>query len=126
MAKLHILELPATYVVTLAMTLQFGLVGAALAWTFRVVVDAAMLFILAGRVSDDAADSVRAVAPAIGVVAAGIVAAALTVSIGPLMARTVVIAATLALLVAVLWRLALNDADRELLMTWARSGRPGG
>lgn len=49
MAILHILELPVYVLALLVFSQQYGIVGAATCWTTRMVIDAILLFILAGR-----------------------------------------------------------------------------
>src|ERR1700730_15903434 len=48
-AKLHIMELPVYSLALVSLTKFHGIEGAAIAWTGRVVIDAAVLFVLAGR-----------------------------------------------------------------------------
>ena len=48
-AKLHLLELPVYVVLLLWLLAEFGIVGAAIAWVLRVVIDALMLFLLADK-----------------------------------------------------------------------------
>jgi len=50
-AKFHLLELP-FYLITLSLALRwYGIVGAAVAWTLRVTLDASLLFVAAGWLS---------------------------------------------------------------------------
>lgn len=48
-AKIHLIELPIHLILVWALVSRFGLVGAALAWSIRVTVDAALLFVAAAR-----------------------------------------------------------------------------
>jgi O-antigen/teichoic acid export membrane protein len=48
-AKLHLLELPAFAALLIAGVHRFGINGAALAWTLRVALDAALLYLTAWR-----------------------------------------------------------------------------
>jgi O-antigen/teichoic acid export membrane protein len=48
-AKLHMMELPLYALALVSLTKFYGIEGAAIAWTGRVVIDAAVLFVLAGR-----------------------------------------------------------------------------
>jgi len=50
-AKLHILELPLQMLLVWWLVGSFEITGAALAWTVRVTVDAALLFVVCGRLS---------------------------------------------------------------------------
>jgi O-antigen/teichoic acid export membrane protein len=47
--KLHLAELPLHIFLVLLLVQRLGLVGAALAWSIRVTIDAALLFVAAGR-----------------------------------------------------------------------------
>jgi O-antigen/teichoic acid export membrane protein len=46
-AKLHVIELPLYVALLIALTACYGIIGAAVAWTARVVVDALLLYALA-------------------------------------------------------------------------------
>jgi len=51
-AKLHLFELPLYLAAVWWLTLRFGITGVAIAWVGRVALDAAVLFVLADRISD--------------------------------------------------------------------------
>jgi O-antigen/teichoic acid export membrane protein len=68
-AAVHLLELVVYLPVLVLLVRAFGIVGAAAAWTLRAAVDAALLMALCRRHA--------AVAPSIGILAAGVTAAAL-------------------------------------------------
>lgn len=52
-AKIHLAEVPVYLVMVVGLVHRFGLPGAAAAWTLRVLLDAALLFVIAGRASAD-------------------------------------------------------------------------
>jgi O-antigen/teichoic acid export membrane protein len=58
-AKLHVIELPLQLLLTMLLVQLWGVVGAALAWSLRVAIDAVVLFFAAPRI----AASVRGVFP---------------------------------------------------------------
>ncbi|MDQ7839622.1 MAG: oligosaccharide flippase family protein [bacterium] len=49
-AKFHVLELPVHVLAAWALIHRWGVTGAAAAWTFRVTLDASLLFLAAGRI----------------------------------------------------------------------------
>jgi O-antigen/teichoic acid export membrane protein len=51
-AKLHLLELPLYVILLAVLVTQWGIKGAAIAWTIRVCVDFSLLIIIAGRTLD--------------------------------------------------------------------------
>lgn len=50
-AKCHLVELPLYLVAVWWLTVHYGVVGVALAWTLRVTLDALLLFVIAGKVT---------------------------------------------------------------------------
>jgi len=77
-AKLHLLELPIYMLVLWWLVRQWGIEGAAIAWTGRVIVDASILFFLAKRFSPSPASHLRRTFVAIMVALLFLVAGALT------------------------------------------------
>ncbi len=51
--KLHLVQLPVYAVLLLVLTLHFGIVGAAIAWSVRAVADAALLYLAAASLFSD-------------------------------------------------------------------------
>lgn len=49
-AKLHLVELPLYYLVLWYLLKNFGIVGAAVAWLFRVALDASVIYLLTGKI----------------------------------------------------------------------------
>jgi O-antigen/teichoic acid export membrane protein len=78
--KLHLIELPLHFALVWVLVSAFGLVGAALAWSIRVTIDAALLFFAAARLghlgyrslSSSGLPALAAGAAVLGLVALGI------------------------------------------------------
>lgn len=69
-AKLHLLELPIYAVALGGLVATFGILGAALAWVTRIVLDTALLFVAAARLAPQHAPALSMIA---GLVAGGLV-----------------------------------------------------
>ena len=118
-AKFHLVELPLHALLTWGLVSTFGVPGAALAWTIRVSVDAALLFAAAGRLS---LLSVRAfvqhrvfrVALLMAVLSA--VGAAVATAVPATGYRAAIMVASLFGFVAVVWRHAFEPSDRTRLV----------
>lgn len=125
-AKFHLLELPIQAVLVWVLVGRWGIAGAALAWTIRTSLDAALLFWAAGRL---AGLSPRVLAEEGVVRTAAIVALALALAVALERSavgageRAAMLAALLGVLVATSWRLALSAADRERLLGAVRTAR---
>lgn len=121
-AKFHLLELPVHVIVAFLLVKKFGVLGAAWAWTLRVVLDTALLVGAAVRLSRPAelVGTVRgAVVTSLGLTALGV---ASDWWAGMWLRHTVLSFAVLAgglLLLSgfMVWRLLLQEQDRVLL--WA-------
>ncbi len=113
-AKLHAIELP-LYVALLwwAMT-RFGLVGAAAAWTARMVADTTALFLLASRVLPEVRGiGMRLLGPVLLAVA---IAAAVRLP-HELLTRAAVCGVVLAVFGSVAWRAVMAADEKRLIMT---------
>ncbi len=120
-AKLNVVELP-LYLVALWLLLRArGIEGAAMAWTLRAVVDAAVLGLLARRASLVDGASLRRTGALLAGAAPLFAAAAL---LPALEARTAVLLAGTAVLAGVAWRLLLSDGERALVRSRVRPARP--
>ncbi len=109
-ARLHALELPA-YLVTLWWLIHAqGIVGAAIAWLARVVVDAAVLFVLAHRRLGGG----RAGAGALAASAVAAIAMVAGCLLPDVRARVVFAALVLGLFVVVAWRFVARPGSRAL------------
>lgn len=125
-AKFHLVELPIHVVVVWLLVSAFGLPGAALAWTIRVVIDFALLFGACFRLR---VVSLRAFAQARtgnGAVLLGLLAGSLLlVSLsGGWDTRTTLAGIALALFCVGSWRFVLDDHDRRALVLALRSISP--
>jgi O-antigen/teichoic acid export membrane protein len=77
--RLHLAELPLHVALTLGLVGAFGLVGAALAWSIRVVVDAGLLFAMASRLDSIPYRSLRT-SGTLGLAVAALVMMALAIA----------------------------------------------
>lgn len=114
-AKLHLLEMPAYVAVLWWLVSEYGVTGAAVAWTLRVSVDALLLFRAAGRLLDAQA----AVARGVGVMSLAALALfgiGAVVAAAGLEAKLLFAGATLTLWVAVGWLHVLRPAERARLL----------
>jgi O-antigen/teichoic acid export membrane protein len=122
-AKVHLAEIPATYLVTWILALQFGVIGAAIAWLGRVALDAGLLFILAGRASRDVALGARAAASAAIIIGLAVLGGALSSTIELLPVRFLVMTLIVCVTLALTWRLSLTSADRTSIASLAQRWR---
>jgi O-antigen/teichoic acid export membrane protein len=122
-AKLHIAEIPATFLITWTLVSQFGLLGAAIAWLTRVVVDSVLLFILAGRVENQIFVGVGEAASALVILVLAILGAAVSSTIEMLPLRIIAIALIIGTSLVLGWRLSLTAGDRTILAAMARRRR---
>src|SRR6266576_57898 len=118
-AKFHLLELPFYGVIGWLLIRQFGVTGAALAWTIRVTLDAALLVAAVWRVSGVSPSRLlgerggRAVAAVAGLGGAG----ALTFVLGSQPeVRYALVFASLAAFGVGVWRFVLDDVERNGLL----------
>jgi len=58
-AKLHLLELPVYLILLWFLVTNFGIMGAAIAWTARVTLDCVLLFLVAGKLLPGSAPGIR-------------------------------------------------------------------
>ncbi|HEY0672862.1 MAG TPA: flippase [Longimicrobiales bacterium] len=115
-ARFHLLELPIQVALAWLLITQFGITGAALAWTLRMIIDAALLFIAAERTQLLRAPALRGhmSAIAIGTVCAASVSAVIAAAYLPSLLMRVLAATLLALAAAaVLWLVALPISERR-------------
>jgi O-antigen/teichoic acid export membrane protein len=108
-AKLHLVELPLYLTALWAGIHYFGILGAAVAWTGRMVVDGMVLFWITHRVLGDDGALTRRMG--------GRLLTALAVLLVPLIfsglgARVGVVAALLAAYVVIAWSIILDDGER--------------
>ncbi len=117
-AKFHLLELPIHAALVWALVGRWGIVGAALSWTVRITLDAALLFWAAGRL---AGLSPRMLGGAGVWRMAAFVAAALAAAVAlewgaaGVGVRAAMLVAVLGVLAAAAWRLGLSGEDRARL-----------
>jgi O-antigen/teichoic acid export membrane protein len=109
-ARLHLAELPLYLVALWWLVSTHGIVGAAVAWSARAVLDGAALFVYAHRLAPVAWGAVRRTAALL--VAGGGAAAILALSAQPAAAKLLIAGLVLAGCLAVAWLVALSDAER--------------
>ena len=116
-AKLHLIELPVQLGAAWILVSRFGITGAALAWTGRMLLDAALLFLVAARTGVLRRHSLFAdrLPTALAVLAAAGSAAILAAAFLAPAARIGAACALAAAAGVVLWRLAVPEADRRRL-----------
>ena len=120
-AKLHLVELP-VYLLALWWAIQrFGVMGAALAWSGRMVVDGVVLFLLANRFLGDNAALVRRTAAGLLLALAGLVLPALA---GEALPRAAILLVIVAVAVPTVWFAVLGGEERSLIRgrRWAAAG----
>jgi O-antigen/teichoic acid export membrane protein len=110
-AKLHLIELPLYVLALWFMLTNFGITGAAIVWTLRAALDAALLFMFSYRLIPETVASLQRMAPIVG---AGFLALAVCVIAGGL-AKALSITATLALFAVAAWFMILEPPDRRLV-----------
>lgn len=116
-AKIQLLELPVSIVVTLAMTILWGLPGAAAAWSLRVLLNAVFLFaaaMLAGRVSPRVFLANGILVTALALILLTGIAVALREFAGalPLVVQSAGFLAVVGLFSILVWRVVLDALDR--------------
>jgi O-antigen/teichoic acid export membrane protein len=111
-AKLHLIELPIYILLIVFFLPLWGIEGAALAWTCRVVLDTALLWLVADRISAPRSTP-RALIGGVGVSALAILAVGWLV-VG-LAAKVLVSFFAVAVFAILFWKVALDTMDREYL-----------
>jgi O-antigen/teichoic acid export membrane protein len=115
-AKFHLLELPLQVVLVWALVRAWGVPGAALAWTLRVALDAALLFGAAARMSSVSWRtfvSERVPQTAALLVAFAVPLTAMTGAAHAGWLRMALLGASVFALATVVWRYSLGAGDRE-------------
>lgn len=124
-AKVHLAQLPPYLIAAFFLVREFGITGAAWAWTLRVTVDAAILFAVAARLTHVPVASVmwrRSVAALAALVGIGL-AAYIAKLVWGLDGHALFWALAAPILIAsgaVIWRLLLDEQDRRLVIATVR------
>lgn len=121
-AKLHLLELPFYLLCVLVMIQHFGIKGAAVAWTIRVAVDAAVLFFMAWRLFFRNQGINRAM---IITVIAALLIIPLSSFMDNIIARIVLCLFTIPMLTLGSYRYVLSSNERGYLLSAYRTIRGG-
>jgi len=118
-AKLHILELPLQGILVWWLVSSYHITGAALAWTLRVALDAALLFAVCGRLSLLSRQSLlayRMPQTALLMIAAGGATLVLGFSAATIWLRAGLGALVVLALAITAWRFLLNETDRSQIL----------
>jgi O-antigen/teichoic acid export membrane protein len=107
--KLHLMEMPFYLAAVWYLTMQFGIVGTALAWLARVTADCMLLFVITDHVMGSRH---RILWPVAGAICAGAVAVAIAPMFGRLSFRLPVAGCVLASFALIVWRRALSAEER--------------
>lgn len=123
-AKCHVVELPLYAALLFGLAAWLGLVGAALAWLLRALVDLGLLLVLSRRFTGISAWPVSAAgtAGALALVAAAFASGQLDLPLG---ARLGLDALLVAASLALAWRAVLGAPERAALAGLVSRGRPG-
>ena len=118
-AKFHLLELPLYFLSARWLVGAFGVSGAALAWTLRVTVDAALLFAAVWRLGHASLPRLlgrRGVRAAVAVAGLAALVIGVGASLGPRVAPRIALAAGTACgFVLYVWLAVLDDVERAVL-----------
>lgn len=117
-AKLHLAELPVHVLLVVVLVQNFGITGAALAWTIRAVFDALLLFVMVGKVTDmklDEATRGRALTAVAVVGVFGFIAAGVAAGIAPVLMRFGLLSLCALGAWVVVWRYLLDGGERAQL-----------
>jgi O-antigen/teichoic acid export membrane protein len=115
-AKIHFVELPLHLVLAWFFVDAWGVTGAALAWSVRVGVDAALLFVVVARRSGlplHAFILPRARLGAVGIVMSGAAVALLLETVNVMWVRLAALPILGLAMAAALWRYLLDGRERE-------------
>jgi len=117
-AKLHLLELPVYLVLLWFFVTNFGIMGAAIAWTARVTLDSVLLFLVAGRLLPGSAPGIRKVfLSCAGVLTLLILSAVLT----PLSIKLVFLLVILSTFGMATWFVLLTPVEKAFMWDRERS-----
>lgn len=120
-AKLHVAEAPFYFFLLWGLLSTHGLVGAAIAWTIRVLVDTVLLFGLATRLLPSCRSGVAGLAglmvPAVGM------AAAAAIPVENALERTALLGVLLTLSVFMAWMQILDASQRKRVNAYFRGRR---
>jgi O-antigen/teichoic acid export membrane protein len=119
-AKAHVAELVVHLPMTWILVMTFGLNGAAVAWSVRVIVDGVILFSAVSRIaslpiSHVLAGRARVVALALSFLVFGLAGASLLD--GSVAIRSAIVTATLGIYLYVVWRHVMDDEERGALLS---------
>jgi len=119
-AKLQIVEIIPTFLVTWFLSGNLGLPGAALAWFLRMATDTVLLFILAGRLTPEVRfPQLDNIGRSILIAIAGVLTAVALTKLDPWGLRAGLTAAVVFVLLAGIWKSSLTLAERASVIEQA-------
>lgn len=121
-AWLHLVELPLYAAALWGLAHRFGIVGVAMAWTFRVTLDTSVLLYFAFRSVPEPRRFVERTVPGMVMVVGTLVAAAFPHGIG---AKLVLLAVAWSAFSVFAWTRLVQPGERESILGWMREGRRG-
>ena len=111
-AKLHLLELPGYLFALWYLTTRYGINGAAIAWTARVLIDAAGLFLISNKFLPHGSQQVARIT---GLLATSLVFFAFAAQVQGLIFKGVFLLLTLAGFVPLTWFIVFSPQERKLV-----------
>ncbi len=125
-AKFQLLELPLHVLLAVILVREWGIPGAALAWTVRVAIDAALLFAAAGRLSTRSYAGLlsrRVLKTTLVLAAFAVPAAWSAASLPSFGVRLIALIGFAALLALTIWRFSLEEIDRTQILAMVGMAR---
>jgi O-antigen/teichoic acid export membrane protein len=124
-AKLHILELPFYMVAIVFLIIKMGIIGAALAWLLRVLIDTLLLFRCAHRFIPSLSRQSGRLNTSMTIITGYLILSlCITQFLPGLMFRVFLLIALITVLLTYIWRVSLEpDEKRELMFIVANCGR---
>lgn len=120
-AKLHAAELPVYLVVVWLLLTHVGIVGAAIAWTIRVAVDAAVLFAMSGRLLGIKRFGMERGQGSF--VAASLIALVIAFFLPTIEAQALFLGIGIPVFTILAWSTFISQEERQLVLHFIRAGR---
>lgn len=126
-AKLHIVELPIYLAGVVFLITQAGIVGAALAWLFRAVIDAAMLFLLYYRImKNSGGEATLLISFLAGSTGMLIFSLFISAKLEDLVYKLLYAAVMISVSGIIFWRVLLNRKERTIFRSGCFAGTAAG
>jgi len=131
-AKFHLLELPIHIAIAWVLVSNYGIAGAAIAWTLRVVLDALLLFIAVVRTRKLGADifaknGLTSAIFALLILAGAAYGIKASAASFPLLIQCLLLVLAFCLFGWIVWKIVMDVSDKEVIIGLIRryGGRPG-